>query len=134
MQSRRSTCETDKAGTPRASARACTHMSLPTLATSARRRRLFALGEVALGVATHLWLGGAFDELALFVLARRGKRRGGGRDQAECGQSENQLFHCLSPSALGAETIGAAARTAQPQNLQKRRRREPTPALSGHSS
>src|SRR5207302_10793692 len=45
--------------------------------------RLFTFGEVALRVAAELRLGGAFNELALLVLARRSERRRGARDQAE---------------------------------------------------
>ena len=47
-------------------------------------RSLPALDEVALRIAADLGLCGAFDELALGVLARRGERRArGAREQAE---------------------------------------------------
>jgi hypothetical protein len=45
------------------------------------------------------------------VLARRGKRRSGPRDQAQRGQSEQKCLHGVPPSAPGAGTIGLAART-----------------------
>src|SRR5437764_7707739 len=61
---------------------------------------LLTLREVALRVATGLglrWLGRAFHELALRVLARGRKRWRGARQQAERGQCEYELLHAFLP-------------------------------------